>query len=108
MKPGKDSMKKRYIPLCTGKAPARIFLDRVTVKLPIQKRHAQFGFTHKKSSLEPILALRVLTERLFDLHTALLAGYLVSDQGVRLDEPRCALENSGSSWVASKARQSDM
>ena len=52
---------------------ARIISDRVRQKLLTHKRHEQSGFTPKKSTVDCILALRVLTDRLRDFRTGLLA-----------------------------------
>ena len=53
----------------------RIF-DSVRQKLLTQQRHEQSGFTPKKSTVDRILALRVLTERLRDFRIGLLASYV--------------------------------
>ena len=47
-----------------GKVLARILVDRVRQKLLTHQRHEQPGFTPKKSTVDRILALRVLTDRL--------------------------------------------
>ena len=47
-----------------GKVLARILLERVRQKLLTHQRHEQPGFTPKKSTVDRILALRVLTKRL--------------------------------------------
>ena len=59
-----------------GKVLARILLDRVRQKLLTHQRHEQSGFTPKKSTVDRILALRVLTERLRDFRLGLLAAYV--------------------------------
>ena len=59
-----------------GKVLARILLDRVRQKLLTHQRHEQSGFTPKKSTVDRILALRVLTERLRDFRIGLLAAYV--------------------------------
>ena len=51
------------------------------------------GFIPKNSTVDRILALRVLTERLRDFRIGLLAAYV--DIRVRLGEPKCTLENPG-------------
>ena len=59
-----------------GKVLARIFLDRVRQKLLTHLRNEQSGFKPKKSTIDRILALSVLTERLRDFHIRLLAAYV--------------------------------
>ena len=57
-----------------GKVLAQIILDRVCQKLLIHQRHEQSGFTPEKSTVDRILSLRVLTERLRVFRTELLAA----------------------------------
>ena len=65
------------IPLSvTGKVLARILLDRVRQKLLTHQRHEQSGSTLKKSTVDRILAHRVLSERLRDFRIGLLAAYV--------------------------------
>ena len=56
-----------------SKVPAQVLLDRVHQKLLTHQRHEQSGFTPKKSTVDRILALRVLTERLRDFRIGLPA-----------------------------------
>ena len=60
----------------SGKALARILLDRIRKKLLTQQRHEQSCFTSKTSTVDRILALRVLAERLRDFRIGLLAAYV--------------------------------
>ena len=59
-----------------GKVLARILLDRVGRKLLTHQRHEKSRFTPMKSTVDRILALRVLTERLRDFRIGLLAAYV--------------------------------
>ena len=59
-----------------GKVLARILLDRVRDQLLKHQRPEQSGFTPKKSTVDRILALRVLTERLREFQCGLLAAYV--------------------------------
>ena len=58
-----------------GKVLARSLHVRVRQKLLTHQRHEQSVFTPKKSSVDRILAVRVLTERLRDFQIWLLAAY---------------------------------
>ena len=59
-----------------GKVLGRIQLVSVHHKLLIHQRHEQSGFTPKESTVDPILALRVLTERLCHSRIGVLAAYV--------------------------------
>ena len=75
-----------------AKVLARILLDRVRQKLLTLQRHEKSCFTHKKSTVDRILALHVLTERLREFRTRLLAAYVhlrkVSERRCTLEKPR--------------------
>ena len=58
------------------KGVARILLDRVRQKRLTHQCHEQSGSTSKKSTVDRILALRVLTQRLRDFRIGLLAAYV--------------------------------
>ena len=58
-----------------GKVFARIILDRVRHHLLEHKRPEQSGFTPNRSTIDRILALRVLTERTREFRQGLLAAY---------------------------------
>ena len=60
------------------------------------------AFRSRKSAVDCILALRVVTQPLHDVHNGLLAVscLYVSPQSFRLGELRCILENS-SRWYSS-------
>ena len=60
----------------TDKVLTPIIFDRVRQKLLIQQRHEQSGFTPAKSTVDRILTLRVLTERLRDFRSRLFAAYV--------------------------------
>ena len=59
-----------------GKAFARVLLNRIRQQLLDHQRPEQSGFTPKKSTVDRILALRVLTERLHEYDKAVLAAYI--------------------------------
>ena len=59
-----------------GKAFAQIILDRVRPHLLEHKRPEQSGLTPKRSTIDRILALRVLTERRREIRQGLLAAYV--------------------------------
>ena len=58
-----------------GNVLARNLLDKVRQMLLTHQRHEQSGWTPKNSTVDRILALRVLTERLRDFRSGLLAAY---------------------------------
>ena len=87
-----NNYKASYPPLHQAKSWHEFFSNRR--KLLNHQRHEQSDFTHKKSTVGRILAFIVLTERLRDLRSGLLAAYM-DQQGVRLGELRCTLENPG-------------
>ena len=59
-----------------GKVFAQIILDRGRHHLLEHQRPEQSGFTPKRSTIDRILALRVLTERRRDFWQGLLAAYV--------------------------------
>ena len=59
-----------------GKVFARIILDRVRHHLLEQQRPEQSGFTTKRSMIDRVLALRVLTKRRREFWQGLLAAYV--------------------------------
>ena len=59
-----------------GKVFARIILDWVCHHLLEHQRPEQSGFTPKRSTIDRILALRVLTERRREFRQGLLAAYV--------------------------------
>ena len=59
-----------------GKVFARIILYRVCHHLLEHQRPEQSGFTPKRSTIDRILALRVLTERRREFRQGLLAAYV--------------------------------
>ena len=59
-----------------GKVLAQILLDSVCQMLLTHQRHEQSGFTPKKSTVDRILALSILTECLRDFRIGLLAAYV--------------------------------
>ena len=59
-----------------GKVFVRIILDRVRHHLLEHQHPEQSGFTPKRSTIDRILALRVLTERRRDFWQGLLAAYV--------------------------------
>ena len=59
-----------------GKVFAQIILDRVRHHLLEHQRPEQSGFTSKMSTIDRILALRVLTERRRKYRQRLLAAYV--------------------------------
>ena len=59
-----------------GKVFARIILERVRYHLLEHQRPEQSGFTQKRSTLDHVLALRVLTERRREFRQGLLAAYV--------------------------------
>ena len=59
-----------------GKAFARVILNRMRPQLLKHQRPEQSGFTPKKSTVDRILALRVLTERYREFDKGLLAAYI--------------------------------
>ena len=59
-----------------GKVLARILFDRVRQKLLTHQRRKQSSFTPRKSTVDYILALDVLIERLRDFRIGLLAAYV--------------------------------
>ena len=59
-----------------GKVFARIILDRVRRHLLENQRPAQSGFTPKRSTIDRILALRVLTKHRRVFQQGLLATYV--------------------------------
>ena len=61
--------------LGAGKVFARIIIDRVRHHLFEHQRPEQSGFTPKRSTMDGILALRVLTERRQEFRQGLLAAY---------------------------------
>ena len=87
-----------------GKVLARILLHRVRQKLLTHQRHEQSGFTPEKSTVDRILALRVLTERLRDFRIGLLAAYV--DLRKAFDSVNGTLENPGPPRNTAEARQS--
>ena len=60
----------------TGKVFARIILDRVRHHLLEHQRPEQSSFTPKRSMIDCILALRVLTEHRREFQQVLLAAYV--------------------------------
>ena len=59
-----------------GKVFAQIIIDRVRHHLLEHQRPEQSGFTPKRSTIDRILALRVLTERRREFRQGLLAAYV--------------------------------
>ena len=59
-----------------GKFFAQIILDRVRHRLLEQHRPEQSCFTPKRSTMDPILALRILTECSGEFWQGLLAAYV--------------------------------
>ena len=59
-----------------GKFFARIILDRVHHHLLEHQRPEQSSFTPKRSMIDHVLALRVLTERRREFRQGLLAAYV--------------------------------
>ena len=59
-----------------GKVFARVILNRVRQQLLKHQRPEQSGFTPKRSTVDRILGLRVLTERLREFDKKLLAAYI--------------------------------
>ena len=59
-----------------GMILAGIHLDRLRQKLLTHQRQEQSGVTPKNSSVDRILAVRVLTERLRDFRNGLLAAFV--------------------------------
>ena len=59
-----------------GKVFARVLLNRIRQQLLDHQRPEQSGFTPKRSTVDRILALRVLTERLREFDEAVLAAYI--------------------------------
>ena len=59
-----------------GKVFARIIIDRVRHHLLEHQRPEQSGFTPKRSTIDHILALRVLTECRREFRQGLLAAYV--------------------------------
>ena len=59
-----------------GKVFARILLDRIRQQLLTHQRPEQSGFTPKRSTVDRILGLRVLTERMREFGRGLLAAYI--------------------------------
>ncbi len=59
-----------------GKVFARIILDRVRHHLLEHQHPEQSGFTPKRSMIDRILALQVLTERRRQFWQGLLAAYV--------------------------------
>ena len=59
-----------------GKMFARILLDRIRPHLLEHQRPEQSGFTSKKSTIDRILALRLLIERRREFHKPFLGAYV--------------------------------
>ena len=59
-----------------GKVFARVLLNRIRQQLLDHQRPEQSGFTPKRSTVDRILALRVLTERFREFDRGLLAAYI--------------------------------
>ena len=59
-----------------GKVLARILLERIRPQLLAHQRPEQSGFTPKRSTVDRILALRVLIERRREFGRGLLAAYI--------------------------------
>ena len=59
-----------------GKVFARVLLNRIRQQLLDHQRPEQSGFTPKRSTVDRILALRVLTERLREYDKTVLAAYI--------------------------------
>ena len=59
-----------------GKVFARVLLNRVRGQLLAHQRPEQSGFTPKRSTVDRILALRVLTERFREFDRGLFAAYI--------------------------------
>ena len=59
-----------------GKVFARVLLNRVRDQLLAHQRPEQSGFTPKRSTVDRILALRVLTERFQEFDRGLFAAYI--------------------------------
>jgi sorting nexin-29 len=59
-----------------GKVLARLLLSRIRSHLLLFQRPEQSGFTPKKSTIDRILALRVLIERRLEFRQRLLAAYV--------------------------------
>ena len=59
-----------------GKVFARIILDRVRHHLLEHQHPEQSGFTPKRSTIDRVLALGVLTERRREFWQGLLAAYV--------------------------------
>ena len=60
----------------SGKVFARIILDWIRHHLFQQQHPEQSGFTPKRSTIDRILVLRVLTERRREFRQGLLAAYV--------------------------------
>ena len=59
-----------------GKVFARVLLERIRHHLLAYQRPEQSGFTPKRSTIDRILALRVLIERKCDYRQRLVAAYV--------------------------------
>jgi hypothetical protein len=59
-----------------GKAFARVVLDRIRQQLLQHQRPEQAGFTPKRSTVDRVLALRVITERFREFRHGLLVAYV--------------------------------
>ncbi len=93
-----------------GKVFDRIILDRVRHHLLEHQRPEQSGFTPKRSMIDRILALRVLTERRGEFRQGLLAAYVdlcKAFYSVNQDA-LWSLEDSSSSWGDTKTDQSQV
>ena len=62
--------------LMPGKVFARIIIDRLRHRLLEHQRPEQSGFTPKRSTIDRILALRVLTERKREFWQGVLAAFV--------------------------------
>ena len=91
-----------------GKVFARIILDWVRHHLLEHQYSEQSGFTPKRSTIDRILALRVHTERRREFRQGLLTAYVDLNKVFQFTESGCPLEDSWSSWGATKNDQSDV
>ena len=90
-----------------GKVFARIILDRVCQHLLEHQRPEQSGFAPKRSMIDRILALRVLTERRREFWQGLLAAYIDLSKAFDLVNRDALWRINWSSWGTTKTDRSD-
>ena len=94
----------RWAGTLPGKVFAHVLLERLQPLLTRQRRPQQSGFTRTRSTIDAILALRLLAE----LHREFRKPLHVAYQGsLRFSGPPCSLEGTARHWSSTISDPAD-